>query len=860
MLSSRNLTIAVASLLTGVAFAPAFAADAELEEVTVTARKITERLLDAPISITAFSATAIDERGLKNLEDIARSTPGMQYSLQGGQIPGRYNSAIRFRGMNVNSAAPSLQLSALFIDGIFSLGGTQSIPYDDIERIEVVRGPQSATYGRSTFAGAVNYITRTPSLTEASGQVNLSAGTYRDNTVSASFEAPIINEKLSFRVGARHYSRGAVMRGTDGGGYGEESGKSVQGTLYFKPTDSLSFKLRAFYDVDDDGPALGGIVQGLRNNTCAGVTVTTQDPMFPVVSPMNYICGAVPEQGSAISATGGFNIIDTPTTLRPPQAVAIGLPDYLVNTLVNAPSPALAGSVPQIDHIGLIRNVARYSLTGEYDFGNGYNLIFQGGMNKLRANWIRPFGLSPLGLWWSRDPQNSKDKSFELRLTSPQEGKFTWLVGVNKYDQDFISSGSGGDAVNLCWPIPGRPVRATAGPCVVGNVSSILFANGLAQDSDHVETFGIFAAANYKLTDQWTLSLEGRHQKDESTSGVLTAAPFKVEETGFLPRFIVRYQPNNNTNIYASYSKGVLPPQVNTQLAIATAREFAQYQSAQPGVPTIIAGDDLKMYELGWKQKFWENRAEIALSVYSGKWKNQKGRSVAAIREDCGSPSHGVGNAGSGCLPVGGVNLPGQFLAAQGQPATLVDGTPFLNFRNFNVPGNSKVEGVEFAGNLALTDRWQAAATFTVAKTEYEDFTFNFLSAISVFTQMKGNQNARFPKTSGSLSSSYEAPMKNGDWKWFVNGDMGYVGKTFTDESNLAYCKSYVTTNVRFGVGREKLRVEGFITNATNENAWTSCSRWSDFDSVPTIGTAFQGVAVSPLIPRQFGVRATIKF
>ena len=88
MLSSRNLTIAVASLLTGVAFAPAFAAEAALEEVTVTARKITERLLDAPISITAFSATAIDEKGLKNLEDVAKSTPGMQYSCRVARFPG----------------------------------------------------------------------------------------------------------------------------------------------------------------------------------------------------------------------------------------------------------------------------------------------------------------------------------------------------------------------------------------------------------------------------------------------------------------------------------------------------------------------------------------------------------------------------------------------------------------------------------------------------------------------------------------------------------------------------------------------------------------------------------------------------
>ena len=110
--------------------------------------------------------------------------------------------------------------------------------------------PQSATYGRSTFAGAVNYITRTPSLKDFSGQINVSGATFQDNGVSAGFEGPIIEDKLAFRIGARYYSRGDVEQASDGGGFGSESSKSIQGTLYFKPTDALSFKVRGFYDVD----------------------------------------------------------------------------------------------------------------------------------------------------------------------------------------------------------------------------------------------------------------------------------------------------------------------------------------------------------------------------------------------------------------------------------------------------------------------------------------------------------------------------------------------------------------------------------------------------------------------------------
>ena len=819
-----------------------------LEEVTVTARKRAERLLDAPLSVSAFTAKDIEDKGFKTLDDVTRAAPGVQYSQQGGQIPGRYTSAIRFRGMNVNSDAPSLQLGALFIDGIFTLGGTQSIPYDDVERIEVVKGPQSATYGRSTFGGAINYITRTPSLTKYSGTLSATSASFAEQDYSAAFEGPIVKEKLAFRIGGRYYSRGTLFTATDGGGLGMESSKSMQGTLYFTPFDALKIKLRGFYDLDDDGPADGGLVQGLKNNTCTGKTVTTQDPVFPVARPVNYICGAVPTLGRAISATGGFNIIDQPTSLRTAQAGLVGAPNFLFDNLVTRANPAAVSGAPSIDHLGLLRNVFRASLSADYDLPGDYTLTFQGGYNRLRASWIRNFGLTPLGFWWSRDPTDSKDKSYELRVTSPQNQRFTWLAGVNYYEQDFIQSGSGGDAVNLCWPRAGAPVRVAAGPCIPANVSGILFDNTLAQNSDHVSTEGLFASVSYNLTDQWTASLEGRQQKDSSTSGVVPPAiARKIVEKKFLPRAILRWQPTRATNVYASFSKGILPAIINTQLAIATPRELAQYQLAQPGVQSTIAGDQLKMYEIGWKQQFWDNRASFSVAIYQGDWTNQKGRSVAVIQEDCGSPSHGA-LATSGC-PAG----------ATGLPAVNANGTPFLNFRNFNVAGSTTLSGLELQGSVAINEHWDIQPTFTYAKTEYKDFIFNFLSSISQFTQMKGNQNARFPKTSGSLASNYTAPL-NKDWTWYVHGDVSYTGKTFVDESNLAFCDAYFLTNARVGFEKGDLRLEGFVRNALDDKNYSACARWSDFDSNPSIGTQYQGVAVTPQNPRQFGIRASIKF
>jgi iron complex outermembrane receptor protein len=135
-----------------------------LEEIVVTARKREESLQEIPIAISAFTAEQIENRGITRLEDLTLQVAGVQYHSLGLSIPGRVNSSIRFRGMDVNSQVPTFQLGTLFVDGIYVLGGTHSIPLDDVERVEVVKGPQSAYFGRNTFGGAITYISKQPSM------------------------------------------------------------------------------------------------------------------------------------------------------------------------------------------------------------------------------------------------------------------------------------------------------------------------------------------------------------------------------------------------------------------------------------------------------------------------------------------------------------------------------------------------------------------------------------------------------------------------------------------------------------------------------------------------------------------------
>ena len=95
-----------------------------------------------------------------------------------------------------------------------------------------------------------------------------------------------------------------------------------------------------------------------------------------------------------------------------------------------------------------------------------------------------------------------------------------------------------------------------------------------------------------------------------------------------------------------------------------------------------------------------------------------------------------------------------------------------------------------------------------------------------------------------------------------MRGDASYFGKTFVDVDNLAYCDAYWLTNARTGVEKEGVRVEFFIKNLLNDDSWSACSRFSEFD-LPNDGatsTLYQSIIVAPQNKRQFGLKTAIKF
>lgn len=842
--SLSRLSYVAAALMCGVAL-PALA-QLQLEEIIVTARKREESLQEIPIAITAFSAVQLERAGFKDLNELSKNVAGLQYHSMGLAIPGRVNSSIRFRGMDVNSQSPTFQLATLFIDGVYVLGNTESISFDDIERVEVVKGPQAAYFGRNTFGGAVNYITKTPSTAVVSGQVNASAATYDEYTVSASLEGPLVNDKLAARLGGRIYSKGAMYTASDGGGLGEESSKSIQGTLYATPSDAFNVRARVFYANDSDGAPLGGYVAGRVNDTCTGKTLTTKAGQ--TINPIRFICGQVPKQGVAKNVFGGSKIIDSNTTIRPAQAlISSGDADFLIKNLIKKPHPALLAGVPELDRIGLERRMFRAQGQMEYTFANDITATAQGGFNTQQSSWARDYTFTPRENAYSRDPQDIEDYSAEARVASAQDQPLRWMAGVNYYQQDLITSGTGGDSVYLCNDtVTGLPFGACSTNANVA-FNTTIFNNALAS-TDHVVTKGVYGAISYDFTDQLSLNLEGRYQKDEFTRGtvVRTTAIFK----NFLPRVILQYKPNDETNIYASFAKGVIPGEINQAYIDNSA--FARTQFDALGVVPFLPAELLDSYELGWKQQFLDNRVSLNMAGYYGEWASKKSRIVVSVQYICGDPQSANGSAG--CRPALGE-------AGPGQPARNVNGTGTLRTTNVVVAGDSKIWGLELEGNAVLAEGWNTGWTLGYAGNKFTNFTANFILPYAQFTNVKGNQHARFPKWSWSGNTEYTASLTD-DWEWFARGDLSYFGQTYVEVDNLATCDGYFLANARTGVQKDGMRLEFFIKNLLDDDNWAACSRFSEFDLPLDLNflTQYQGVIVAPQNKRQFGLRTAINF
>ncbi|KRB86449.1 hypothetical protein ASE00_07040 [Sphingomonas sp. Root710] len=240
---------ALAALNASPVFAQAAPAGAEAsdgaEEIIVTARKRNETLLDVPVAVSAISGDILAKRNINSVREAALLSPGLNISSDGA---GRAFVSIRGVGVTlVGTVQPGV---GLFIDGIYRPNTAYlNNPLLDVERIEVLRGPQGTLYGKNTLGGAINVITRQPSNQfEARGQASY-AGPDNSWLVSGSVSGPIIADKLAIRIAASHREQdGFINNTTIGGKSNPLNTDSVNATIRATPSEDVTITVGGYYD------------------------------------------------------------------------------------------------------------------------------------------------------------------------------------------------------------------------------------------------------------------------------------------------------------------------------------------------------------------------------------------------------------------------------------------------------------------------------------------------------------------------------------------------------------------------------------------------------------------------------------
>lgn len=204
----------------------AAAEPATLEQVVVTAQKRKEKLQDVPLAATAISASELEARGIANVADLASIAPNLQVSL----TPGNSTAAqISIRGsVTTNPALFWEPTVGMYVDGVY-VGKSQGSVFDmvDLERVEVLRGPQGTLYGRNTLAGAINLITRKPSG-EFGGSASIDIGNYNARVGKVSVDLPALGI-LKASVGLRAEKRDGWVKTTAGSSVPDLNNRDTQG-------------------------------------------------------------------------------------------------------------------------------------------------------------------------------------------------------------------------------------------------------------------------------------------------------------------------------------------------------------------------------------------------------------------------------------------------------------------------------------------------------------------------------------------------------------------------------------------------------------------------------------------------------
>lgn len=605
------LGTAAAVLQLGTAYAQSEEADdsasseqteSRQEVVYVTATKRERSLQDVPISVTALSVEALDNAAVTNLESLQFSVPGLSMNTSAGS---GWQSSVRIRGVGTSGTNLGFEGAVgIFVDGVYRpRAGAALGDMVDVQRVEVLRGPQGTLFGRNTTAGAISVVTNKPVQNEYSGSVRATVGSHNRTQVRGILNVPLAEDKLAFRLGADYNQRDGFLENIFPGqdDINDRDRINLRGQLLFEPNPNMEFRLIAnYFDADE---------------SCCGATTATQ--------------GGFITAGNA----GAF--------------AALGIPG------------PVGATADQFDDFKVARNQATsddqeetfLQADFEWDFGNG--ITFFNSLSHSDYEYQNFSDADQTGIDFINAGQRVTIKQFteEFRFNgSIEDTSFAksvdWLAGGYYSDEELgqtydFMAGPGADSINAILVGAGAPGFPPLG-----------FSNGDRQLSDlaqEAEVWAVFGHLDIDFNDRWNVSGGARYTDEQKTGSgefVTTnvgpinpfiapgAANFEApaDSQEWIYSLAANYKWTDEISTYASFAHGYKSGGVNLDVLGGQGGSLAGTPRALlgngflsfdaiPGDPTF-PNEEVDTYEIGFRSRLWDGRGTLNVTGFHSTFEN----------------------------------------------------------------------------------------------------------------------------------------------------------------------------------------------------------------------------------------------
>jgi len=633
-----------------------FAQDIVLEEIIVTAQVRTESLQDVPLSVNAVSGQKMMEAGIDKIEDLHAYVPNFTMSETGIGT----NIYIRGIGSGINQGFE--QSVGMYVDGVY-YGRAQlaRAPFLDLERVEVLRGPQSILFGKNSIAGALNITTAKPTQ-EFEGMVS---ATYEPDHNEQVYDAMVsggLTDTLAGRLAYRNRSMdGYVDNLTNNNDEPNRDEETIRGSLLWDATDDLAVNLKAEHSSFN---IKGRQVEIFNETSFAG------EPFYA------------------------------------DQLASVAAPDVipgLSNTVLDGKRSANKDSSDN--------DMDSVTLRFDYQMGD-YSLTAISAYLTYNYDELCDCDFTGADLFSVRSREDYEQWSQEIRLVSPAGKTFEYIVGAYYQSNDLNFKD------RFITPVDGLLVDSVAliQPAIVAQaVNNLQAPRNFDQDSD---LYSVFAQGTYNITDSLRLTLGARYNyEDKSGSRDLvfvngtTQVPVDAfdqsviralfiaenhslsdsrNEDNISPLAILEWTVNDDVMTYISATQGYKSGGYDARSNLSTTPSTSLLGTTAVG-SFDYEDEKATSYEIGAKTTLFDGRGELNVAAFFTKYEDLQ----VSIFD--GTLGFNVGNAGK--AETKGVEVDGRFKVTE--HFTLIGSAAYLDFEFTDYPNGqcTQAQRLSYTGN-----------------------------------------------------------------------------------------------------------------------------------------------------------------